>query len=130
MHSAQIEGAALWLSGWTADYPDPDGFFRGLFNGKWPFYRDEEIEEMLVEARSLGNQGERLRIYHDVDRLWVSEHAGILPLSYSRAMFARRPWLEGLGATPLSQARMDAVVVRRDASAPVELPDEAEALQS
>ena len=129
MDSADIEGAALWLSGWTADYPDPDGFFRGLFNGKWPFYRDEEIDELLVEARSLGNQGERLRIYHDVDRLWVSEHAGILPLSYSRALFARRPWLEGLGATPLSQARMDAVVVKRD-SAAVQVPDEAEALQS
>jgi ABC-type transport system substrate-binding protein/class 3 adenylate cyclase len=127
--SADIQDAHLWLSGWTADYPDPDGFFRGLFRSKWPFYRDEEIDEMLVQARSLVDQGERLRIYHDVDRLWVTEHAGILPLSYSRAMFARRPWLEGLGATPLSQARMDAVVVRRD-SAAVEVPDEAEALQS
>lgn len=124
----EIAGADLWLGGWTADYPDPDGFFRGLFRGPWPFYRDEEIEEMLAEARSLGNQDERLRIYHEVDRLWVSEHAAILPLSYSRAMLARRPWVEGLGATPLSQARLDAVVVRRE-SAAVQVPDEAEALQ-
>jgi oligopeptide transport system substrate-binding protein len=125
---ADIGDADLWLTGWTADYPDPDGFFRGLFRISWPFYRDEELEEMLTEARSLGNQSERLRIYHDIDRLWVSEHAAILPLSYSRAMLARRPWLEGLGATPLSQARLDAVVVNRE-SAPVQVPDEAEALQ-
>jgi ABC-type transport system substrate-binding protein/class 3 adenylate cyclase len=118
----------LWLTGWTADYPDPDGFFRGLFRIGWPFYRDEELEELLGEARSVTNQGERLRIYHEVDRLWVSDHAAILPLSYSRAMIARRPWVEGLGATPLSQARLDAVVVRRD-SAAIEVPDEAEALQ-
>jgi ABC-type transport system substrate-binding protein/class 3 adenylate cyclase len=135
----EVEGATgpsdvgdsdLWLSGWTADYPDPDGFFRGLFRIAWPFYRDEEIEELLAEARSLKDQGERLRLYHEVDRLWVSEHAAILPLSYSRAMLARRPWIEGLGATPLSQARLDAVVVRRESGDSVQVPDEAEALQS
>jgi len=134
----EVEGATgpsdvgdsdLWLGGWTADYPDPDGFFRGLFRIAWPFYRDEEIEELLTEARSLKDQGERLRLYHEVDRLWVSEHAAILPLSYSRAMLARRPWVQGLGATPLSQARLDAIVVRRE-SAQVQVPDEAEALQS
>ena len=25
-----IAGAHMWWSGWTADYPDPDGFFRGF----------------------------------------------------------------------------------------------------
>ncbi len=122
-----VADADLWLSGWTADYPDPDGVFRGLFRESWPFYRDEQIEEMLVEARSLGDQGERLRLYHEVDRLWVSEHAAILPLSYSRAMLARRPWIQGLGVTPLSKARLDEVVVRRESG--VQLPDEAEALE-
>jgi oligopeptide transport system substrate-binding protein len=126
---ADIGDSELWLAGWTADYPDPDGFFRGLFRMAWPFYRDEELEELLGEARSLKDQGERLRIYHEVDRLWVSEHAAILPLSYSRAMIARRPWIEGLGATPLSQARLDAVVVRRESAPAVEIPDEAEALE-
>jgi ABC-type transport system substrate-binding protein len=84
---------------------------------------------MLVEARSLGNQGERLRLYHEIDNLWVSKHAAILPLSYSRAMIARRPWLEGLGATPLSHARLDAVVVRRQ-SAVVQVPDEPQPVES
>jgi ABC-type transport system substrate-binding protein/class 3 adenylate cyclase len=138
VHIREVEGklgptevgdSDLWMHGWTADYPDPDGFFRGFFRMPWPFYRDEELEEMLAEARSLKDQGERLRIYHQVDQLWVSEHAAILPLSYSRAMIARRPWLEGLGATPLSQARLDQLVVARESAAAIQVPDEAEALQ-
>ncbi|MGH3006732.1 MAG: ABC transporter substrate-binding protein [Gaiellaceae bacterium] len=126
-----VAGCDLWLSGWTADYPDPDGFFHGLFRSEWPFYRDEDIDEMLAEARALGDQDERLRLYHEIDRLWVAEHAGILPLSYGRAMLLRRPWVAGLWASPLSRAHLDEVVVRREeAASPVTVPDEPEALES
>ena len=105
----------MWVSGWTADYPDPDGFFRGLFEAtRWPFYRDAEIEELLGRARTLRDQGERMRLYHDVDRLWVAEHAAILPLFYGRTMLVRRPWVEGLWANPITKAQFDQVVVRRN----------------
>ena len=125
-----LEGCDLWVTGWTADYPDPDGFFRGLFRSEWSFYRDEDIDELLAEARMLGDQSERLRLYHEIDRLWVAEHAGILPLAYGRAMLLRRPWVEGLWASPLSRAHLDEVVVKRqEAASPVAVPDEPEALE-
>ena len=125
-----VAGCDLWLSGWTADYPDPDGFFHGLFRSEWPFYRDEDIDELLARARSLGDQDERLRLYHEIDRLWVAEHAGILPLSYGRATLLRRPWVEGLWASPLSRAHLDEVVVRHEkATSEVAVPDEPEALE-
>ena len=54
-----------------------------------------------------------MRLYHDVDRLWVAEHAAILPLFYNRRMLVRRPWVEGLWANPLTQAQLDRAVVRR-----------------
>jgi ABC-type transport system substrate-binding protein/class 3 adenylate cyclase len=105
----------LWVSGWTADYPDPDGFFRGLFEATgWPFYTDDDIMELLTRARSLRDQGERMRLYHEVDRLWVAEHAAILPLFYGRTMLVRRPWVDGLWANPLTKLQLDQVVVRRD----------------
>jgi ABC-type oligopeptide transport system substrate-binding subunit len=105
----------LWVSGWTADYPDPDGFFRGLFEAtRWPFYRDDEIEELLARARTLHDQNERMRLYHEVDRLWVAEHGAILPLFYGRTMLVRRPWVEGLWANPITKAQFDQVVVRRN----------------
>ena len=71
----------LWLSGWSADFPDPDGVFRGFLRGGWPFYFDEEIEELLDRARSATDQGERMRLYHELDRLWVNEHVAIVPVS-------------------------------------------------
>ncbi|HEX2045121.1 MAG TPA: ABC transporter substrate-binding protein [Gaiellaceae bacterium] len=119
----------FWLSGWTADYPDPEGFFHGLFRSDWPFYRDEDIDELLAAARTLGDQGERLRLYHEIDRLWVAEHAGILPLAYGRAMLLRRPWVEGLWASPLSRAHLDEVVVGDRTASAVPVPDEPEALE-
>ena len=102
----------IWVSGWTADYPDPDGFFRGLFKASgWPFYRDAEIEDILERARSLQNQGERMRLYHELDRLWVHERAAIIPLLYGRTLLLRRPWVSGVWATPLTRVQLDEVVV-------------------
>jgi oligopeptide transport system substrate-binding protein len=104
--------AQMWWSGWTADYPDPDGFFRGLLTlGEWPFYRDDDILELLERGRSLRDQGERMRVYHEVDHLWVGEHAAILPIAYPRSSLLRRPWVEGLWASPLSRAHLDNVVI-------------------
>jgi ABC-type transport system substrate-binding protein/class 3 adenylate cyclase len=124
--------AQMWWSGWTADYPDPDGFFRGLLTlGEWPFYRDDDILELLERGRSLRDQGERMRVYHEVDHLWVGEHAAILPIAYPRSSLLRRPWVEGLWASPLSRAHLDNVVigerVKAEAGEPsaVPVPDEA-----
>ena len=127
-----IEGSHFWLSGWTADYPDPDGFFRGLLRSDWPFYRDEEIAELLEQAQSLQDQGERMRLYHEVDRLWVAEHAAVLPIAYPRALLLWRPWVEQLWANPLSRAHLDEVVFNREREeepSAVELPDEPETLE-
>jgi ABC-type transport system substrate-binding protein/class 3 adenylate cyclase len=111
---SMLGDAQMWLSGWTADFPDPDGFFRGLLGAsKWPFYLDAEIEDLVRRARSLRNQGERMRLYHDVDRLWVAEHAAILPLFYGRTMLLRRPWIDGFWANPITKAQFDQIVVDR-----------------
>src|SRR5207247_1522727 len=51
----------LTISAWKADFPDPDGFFRGLMQGSgWPFYRDDEIAALLDDARSVRDQNERM----------------------------------------------------------------------
>ena len=105
-------GAHLFISGWTADYPDPDGFFRGLLR-KWPVFRDEAITELLTAAQSSQDQGERMRYFHDLDRLWVSELAAVVPISYGRSVLLRRPWVDGLWTNPLSRVSFDRAVVSR-----------------
>jgi peptide/nickel transport system substrate-binding protein/oligopeptide transport system substrate-binding protein len=113
-HHEEVRSSHMWVAGWTADYPDPDGFFRGLFEGESTFYLDEELVSLVQEARSVRNQDERMRLYHEVDRLWVAEHAAILPLAYGRTLLVRRPWVEGLWANPLARLHLDEVVVARE----------------
>jgi ABC-type transport system substrate-binding protein len=126
-----IAGAHMWWSGWTADYPDPDGFFRGLLEHGWPFYCDDDILELLARGRTVRDQAERMRVYHEVDQLWVGKHAAILPIGYPRSILLRRPWIEGLWASPLSRAHLDTVVVAERGEAapeddqPVPVADEA-----
>ncbi len=109
------ETAHLWISGWTVDFPDPDGFFRGFMRQRLDFYRDDEIEEQIERARSLRNQDERMRLYHEIDRLLVAERAAILPIMYGRSLLVRRPRVENLWANPMSGAHLAEVVVRRPA---------------
>ncbi len=93
--------------------------------------RLKPVIELLARGRSLRDQGERMRVYHEVDHLWVGEHAGILPIGYPRSILLRRPWIEGLWASPLSRAHLDTVVVRERSGAALEddsavpVPDQA-----
>jgi ABC-type transport system substrate-binding protein/class 3 adenylate cyclase len=104
----------FWLSGFTVDFPDPDGFFRGFLRKDADYLAaDEEIHDLAAEARSLADQAERMRLYHELDRLLVAERAAILPVMYSRAMLVRRPWIESTWTNPLAGCHYDQIVVRR-----------------
>jgi oligopeptide transport system substrate-binding protein len=113
----QGEGWSFWLTGWSADYPDPDGFFRGLFAGaheRWALYFDDDLRELLGAASACQDQDERMRMYHELDRLWVSEHVAIVPVWYGRSLLFRRPWVQGIWTNPLSKASFDTLVVDRN----------------
>jgi ABC-type transport system substrate-binding protein/class 3 adenylate cyclase len=101
----------LWLAGWTADFPDPDGLFAGLFEG-WPLYRDEQIDHLLEQTRTTQEQAERMRLFHELDRLWVGEHAAIVPVLYPRTTVLTRPWVEGVWANPHWGPFLDTAVVK------------------
>jgi ABC-type transport system substrate-binding protein/class 3 adenylate cyclase len=120
----------MWVTGFGADYPDPDGFFRGLMREPFTFYKDDEIEELVIEARALGNQPERMRLYHEIDRLWVNERAAILPIAYNRSVAVHRPWIEGFWANPLSKASLDQVVVGPRERSAIVVPDEPQPVES
>jgi ABC-type transport system substrate-binding protein/class 3 adenylate cyclase len=112
--------ADLYVTGWTADFPDPEGFFLGLFShGRWPIvYRDDELLELLTRARAAKEQGERMRLYHEIDHTWVRDQAAIVPLTYSRMLLLRRPWIEGVVLNPLGRTCLEQVVVKRSSPTP------------
>jgi ABC-type transport system substrate-binding protein/class 3 adenylate cyclase len=103
----------LWLSSWLADYPDPDGFFRGLMTDR----RDGLLEkagltDLLSEARASLDRDERLRLYSAVDHSLV-EQSLLVPVAYSRAVLLTRPWVHGLWANALTPIRFDRATVER-----------------
>jgi ABC-type transport system substrate-binding protein len=113
------ERGDMWFSGWTPDFPDPEGVFLGLYGREeWPLYRDDALDDLLARARSLQDQPERMRLYHEFDRIWVRERAALIPLAYGRAMQLHRPWVQGVSISPLGRASYDLALVSRPDSAP------------
>ncbi|MEP6640510.1 MAG: ABC transporter substrate-binding protein [Gaiellales bacterium] len=108
----------MWLTSWLADYPDPDGFFRGLLTDPCDAIADEgqtrELVELMNRARASRDQDERLELYGRIDRLLVAEWVVLVPLAYARTTILRRPWVHGLWANALTPLRFDGVMVERE----------------
>jgi len=88
--AAQInQGKAhLALDGWEADYPDPDDILRVLFHSASPInyfgWQSHQFDRWVEQAANLTDQRERLRLYHQADRLLVAEDTAIVPLCYGQ----------------------------------------------
>jgi oligopeptide transport system substrate-binding protein len=92
----------MWLLGWIADYPDPDSFLRA---SPWRFrtgWQSEAFGALVEGARRVMDQGERMRMYQEADRILVEE-APILPLFYPRHHLLVKPWVRKY---PMSTIRL------------------------
>jgi ABC-type oligopeptide transport system substrate-binding subunit/class 3 adenylate cyclase/tetratricopeptide (TPR) repeat protein len=82
----------IFLTGWSADYPDPDDFLRVRDIGRYTGWRNEAYDRLVEEARRVMDQGERMKLYQQADRILVEE-AAIVPLIYLRAHLLVKPWV-------------------------------------
>ena len=104
----------VWVCTWFADFPDPEGFFRGLVGDPAdPIVSDAETFARLDAARASRDRDERLALYSAVDRRIVADEVLMLPVAYSRATLLRRPWVQGVWANALTPLRLDRAVVER-----------------
>ncbi len=100
-----------WLSAWQADYPDPDGFFRGLLSKRHlAVLGDAELGELLASARASRDREQRLQLYREVDRRLVTQ-ALMVPVHYGRSVLLQRPGTEGIWANALTRLRFDQATV-------------------
>lgn len=106
------DDAHIWLRGFVADYPDPDGFFRGLLRQPTDLLETEDLHELLEEARALRDPSERIRRYQELDKLLLVDRAVVLPIAYKRSMILRRPWVEQMRTHPMVGIALDEAVVR------------------
>ena len=100
-----------WLTGWIADYPDPDGMLEPFFASYHGLYRDRAVEQVVERARSLPHRDERLELYREAERSWLGEQVALVPLAYGRQLSVRRPWIDGLWANAFTVATLDEAVV-------------------
>jgi ABC-type transport system substrate-binding protein/class 3 adenylate cyclase len=101
------------VCGWQADFPDPEGMLGSMLESWVTLYRDAEIDRTLAAARSARSRDERLRLYQETERLWLTDAAAIVPLFYSIEGHVRRPWIDGFWVSQHRIGTLDEVVVRR-----------------
>jgi oligopeptide transport system substrate-binding protein len=89
----------MWMTGWWADYPDPDDILRVQW---WtsPGWKNQEYIRLVENARRASDQNKRIGMYQKADRLLVEE-APLLPLCYGRFKLFVKPWVRRFPTSPL-----------------------------
>jgi len=88
----------MWLTGFWADYPDPDDILRVLW---WlpPGWQTDAYSQLVQYARRTLDQEQRIIMYQQADRILIEE-APVLPLCYGRSHLLVKPWVKKYFATP------------------------------
>jgi oligopeptide transport system substrate-binding protein len=90
------------ISAWQADYPDPDNFLRVGLESVCKTWRCEAFDRLVDEARRTMDQGERMRLYQQADRILV-EQAPVIPWCHLRWSLLVKPWVSRYPASPMRQ---------------------------
>jgi ABC-type oligopeptide transport system substrate-binding subunit len=98
MHEEQPQ--LMWL-GWSADYPDPDGFLRVPFSRYRTLMWDDFYKNLVESARKVTDQDKRMKMYQAADRHLITE-ALVMPLTYGRWHLLVKPWVKKLPLSPFA----------------------------
>lgn len=99
----------LALLGWVGDTGDPDNFLYVLLHSdnavpgpaqNVAFYRDPEVDALLVQAQAAGDRASRSALYGEVQER-VAADAPWIPIAHSELVIAGRSDLEHVILTPL-----------------------------
>jgi peptide/nickel transport system substrate-binding protein/oligopeptide transport system substrate-binding protein len=97
----------LSLSGWIADYPSPDDFLYLLFHSGnsggsslWTYYHDAEVDRLLEEARATLDEGKRLELYAQAEKLILAD-APVIPLYFCGCFCVTNNRVQGQAVDPV-----------------------------
>jgi ABC-type oligopeptide transport system substrate-binding subunit len=80
------------MTGWLADYADPDNFLRVAAWRRRGGWRHREYDDLLEQARRDLEPERRLALYRRADRILVNE-APVVPVIYARVHKLVKPWV-------------------------------------
>lgn len=97
------------MTGWCADYPDPENFADILFHSGSPQnfggYANSELDALLEEARGEPDTDTRLALYREIEEGLLDEAAAIF-LSHPSVYYTLvKPYVRGFVATPIGIAQ-------------------------
>lgn len=96
--------------GWEADYPDPDSFLRTGNVKQRTRWQDQTYDDLVEKARRVLDQGERLELYTQADKILI-EAAVIIPITYSWSHTLVKPWVGKFPALALNQWHWKDIVI-------------------
>jgi ABC-type oligopeptide transport system substrate-binding subunit/DNA-binding SARP family transcriptional activator len=89
-----MRSAHVRFGGWIADYPDPDNFLRVLVLNFIGWHNPNYLQ-LIEKASTIMDQGKRIEMYQQADRLLVQE-APLILIPYSNFHFLLKPWVKNL----------------------------------
>jgi peptide/nickel transport system substrate-binding protein len=105
-------GYQSFMLGWTGDYGDPDNFYYPHFGrgstsdiGEW---KDDQVFNLLDDARKTGDQAERERLYAQVDKLLFAQALRI-PVVHSQPLNAQRKGIQNWKPSPLGSESFEQI---------------------
>jgi oligopeptide transport system substrate-binding protein len=110
----QPHNVELFLSGWEADFPDPENFLGVLLSKQqWggnndTFYSNPRVDELLAEAAPMTDLKKRYKLYDQAEKIVVADAPWVFlfhPVSY----VIRQPWVHGVVLNPMRPTRFERV---------------------
>jgi len=95
---SEAPGPKVSVSGWAADYPDPDTFLRVAVKDFLPSWRHGPYLLLLEKADRASDLAQRLELYREAEKILVEE-AVLVPLEYEEEHLMIKPWVTQFSAT-------------------------------
>lgn len=106
----------IFVSGWCADYPDPENFLDLLFHSasqqNLVAYHNPDVDALLEEARIEPDVTSRMEQYGEIERLIVDDAPSVF-LVHNLAAELVKPYVENYKWTPIGVAQWHQVSLDR-----------------
>jgi oligopeptide transport system substrate-binding protein len=106
----------MFASGWIMDYPDPEDILDIHFYSQSRLnntrYSNQQVDDLLEQARTEQDVGQRMSLYQQVERI-VIEEAVWAPLFYSQDHVVVKPYVKGLQFPPMVIPRLRYVTIEQ-----------------
>jgi len=102
----------ILIMGWMADYPDPDNFLRARIDHiqQQSGWRNEGYDGLVKQAQRSLEQGERIKLYREAERILATE-APIMPIFHRSVRMLVKPWVTRFPMTGLRDWFLKDVVI-------------------